>query len=135
MRANSKPFYRACLREEGNVAIEFALIGLLLMMLTLGAFELGRFAYSYHRLETAVGATTRLIQMQAADDVIEDMIMSHFSADEQAAIQVSVPIVNINGSSYRRVEAQYALQSVVPNLNLMPDSLYTIQVSQLVPIN
>jgi Flp pilus assembly protein TadG len=133
MSTTFKPLHCAWLREDGNAAVEFALIGALLIMFTVGTLELGRFAFAYHRLETAVGATTRLVQRQQPDDVIQNRIMAEFNADEQVNVQVDN--VNIEGVAYRRVNAQLALPPVVPNFNLLPDNLFTVQVSQLVPVN
>jgi len=126
---------RACRNNNGAAAIEFAFIAMILMMTTLGVFELGRVLFTYHRLATAIGTTTRLIEMQAANDVIEGSIRSRFSADEQDALTIQVnPNFDTDGIVYTRIEAQYALPLIMPNFNIFSGGgVVTLQSSHMVP--
>ncbi len=126
--------YRSERNESGSVSVEFALIGSLLILATLGAFELGRVLFTYHNLATAVGATTRLIQMQAPEEAIIEIINSRFSPSERQHLTVEInPNVIIGGAIYTRIDASYALPLIMPNFNLFPGSSYTLEASQLVP--
>lgn len=134
MKARYQRIRRSRRNESGSVSIEFALIGTLLIMTTLGAFELGRIVFTYHNLATAVGATTRLVQMQVADDVIIDSITSRFLPGEQQRLTVEIdPNVIVGGAIYTRIEARYALPLIMPNFNLFPQSPYMLRSTQLVP--
>jgi len=126
--------YRSERNESGSVSVEFALIGSLLILTTLGAFELGRVLFTYHNLATAVGATTRLIQMQAPEEAIIDSINSRFPPGEQQHLTVEIdPNVVIAGVTYTRIEATFALPLIMPNFNIFPEGPYMLRASQLVP--
>ena len=56
--------------ESGNASIEFAVMGPVLIALTLGVFELGRIAFTYHNLLSATGIATRMVAMGASLSLI-----------------------------------------------------------------
>jgi len=64
--------------ENGNVAVEFAFIGPVLIVLTLGVIELGRIAYTFQKLQSAVGIATRMVRMGATEAEIEDAVRLRF---------------------------------------------------------
>lgn len=135
MKASLKRIYQLLRNDRGTAAIEFAFIAMVLMMTTLGVFELGRVLFTYHRLATAIGTTTRLVEMQAANDIIEGSIRSRFSADEQDALTIQVnPNFDADGIVYTRIEAQYALPLIMPNFNIFSGGgVVTLQSSHMVP--
>jgi Flp pilus assembly protein TadG len=127
-------FCRPWRDESGTAAIEFAFISLALLIGTLGTVEAGRALLTYYRLASAMGATTRLVQMQASDNMLTDSISSRFSPVEQAALTIQVDQnVNIDGVIYTRVNAQYALPLLMPGLNLFLGNVLTLRAIQLVP--
>jgi len=134
MRAKPRSARHPWRNEDGGVSIEFAVIGIILIMGTLGVFELGRIAFMHHNLATAIGATNRLIQMQGSDDAIIEKISSRFTPSEQQALTVEIERdVIINGASYIRINARYALPLIMPNFNLFPGRTYTVRALQLIP--
>jgi len=134
MRAKLRSVVLPWRNEGGSVSIEFAVIGTILFMGTLGVFELGRVAFTHHNLATAVGAATRLIQMQESDDVIIEKISSRFAPSEQQALTIEIDRnVVINNATYIRINARYALPLIMPNFNLFPGSTYTVRTLQLIP--
>lgn len=136
MRARFRSLSGSVRNERGSVSVEFALIGLVLMMTTLGAFELGRVFLTYHRLTAAVGTATRLIQMQASEDSVIQTIVSRFSESEQQylTVEINPSYVDDNGITYMRVDARYALPLIMPNFNLFPESPYRLHALHLVPV-
>lgn len=129
-------FFRPWRSEAGSVSVEFAFVGAILLIATLGAFELGRIVWTYHNLETAVGVTTRLVQMQASKDALEAAIRSRFSASEQTYVKVDVaPSFVIDDVSYTRIEARYELSLLIPGFSLFSGSPYIVRALQLVPTN
>lgn len=124
--------------RRGSVSIEFAAIGAILLVSTLGAFELGRVLFVYHRLETAVGAATRLMQMKAPNDAIIDSVSSRFTEGERQFLTIEYDpdyTDRDSGATYQRIDARYALPLMIPNLNLFPESPYRLHAMQLIPIN
>lgn len=112
------------------------MIGSLLILTTLGALEVGRVLFTYHNLATAVGVTTRLVQMQAPEETIIDSVSSRFPSSEQQHLTVEVdPNVVIGGVTYTRIDVSYALPLLMPNFNIFPESPYVLRASQLVPTN
>jgi len=136
MKTKFQTIFRSCRSESGSVTIEFAAIGSLLLIAILGTFELGRVLYTHYNLETAVGTTTRLIQLQAPPTVLEEAVRSRFSMIEQQYITVDVnPTHIIDGVTYTRIEARYDLPLIIPNFNIFSGNPYIVEAVQLVPMN
>jgi Flp pilus assembly protein TadG len=119
--------------NSGNVSVEFAFICSILILLTLGTFELGRILFTYQKLAGALGGVTRMIGMNASDNAIRDSVMSRFSSAEQGALTVSIDTPVLDGVSYKRVDARYVLPLIMPGFHLFPGQSITVHSVQLVP--
>jgi hypothetical protein len=125
---------RSCRNESGVAAVEFAFIGMILIVLTLGVFELGRVAFTYQKLLSAVGGATRLVEIGASDTVIHDIINSKFLPSEQGALTFDIGPQVVDGVSYRRIDVRYALPLIMPNFGLFSGGTVNVKALQLVPI-
>lgn len=119
--------------QSGSVSIEFAFIGMLLIVLTLGTFELARIAYVRHTLLGATGLATRMVGMGASDAAIEAAMRARFGSNEQSAVTISFAPQIAGGLSYRRIDAEFALPLIIPNLGLFPRNTFTVRAVQLIP--
>jgi len=122
--------------ESGSASIEFAFIGILLIILTLGTFELGRFAYVSHGLTHAISFATRLVGMGATEDQIIAGIRNRLPPDQQANLTVAVVQQDIDGLPYVRIDAQVALPLIIPRLGLFDGAVgdtMTVRAVHLVP--
>lgn len=126
-------FLRARKEENGSAAIEFGFIGFLLVLLTLGIFEVGRVIYLAHRLSHAVGDTSRWVGAGATNQAIIDGVKAHFPPNERGSVAVSVTSPVINGGTYRRVEARYPIPLIVPGLGIVSGNTFTIRSVNLIP--
>jgi Flp pilus assembly protein TadG len=128
--------------EEGAAAVEFAFIGSLLICFTLGVFELGRVTFSYHRLQNAVGATTRLVELggptmpsEEMNAVIQEAIAERFPASEREALTFDVADYDSEGVTYKRIHVDYSLPLLIPGLGLFSDDTLVLSARQVVPLN
>jgi hypothetical protein len=127
------PLVRRMRRSEtGTTSIEFAIIGMLLIALTLGTFELGRVTYTYHRLTNAVGGLARVVEMGTVD--IEENIRSRFPANERGLLEFEWEVTIVNGRLYFQVAVTYPFRLLMPGLGLFPGNRVNIRVVQVVPI-
>lgn len=134
MMNNVVILYRRWFRcELGNVSIEFAFIGSLLIMLTLGVFEMGRIAYAYQTLQSAAGIATRMVDMGASDEEIANTIRARFPSREQGSLVVTFAPQVSSGLSYKRINAQITLPLIMPSFGIFPGNVLTVNAVQLVP--
>jgi hypothetical protein len=119
--------------ETGATSVEFAIIGMLLIALTLGTFELGRVTFTYHRLTHAVGGLARLLEMQMSAD-IEATIRSRFPANERGLLEFEWDVAPVNGTIYFQVAVTYPFPLLMPGVGFFPGNRVNIRVVQVVPI-
>jgi Flp pilus assembly protein TadG len=129
------PFLSRYKRDEnGHASIEFGLIGILLIMLTLGAFELARYVHTSHNLTRAMGMVTRLVGMGATNEQIEANIRERLLPDLRRTLTVTFSQPTIGNLAYVRVDAQVDLPLIIPNLRLLGGGdTMTVRSVQLVP--
>jgi hypothetical protein len=128
---------RAIRDQRGTAAIEFAFIGsLLLIVLTIGTFEAGRFLYMYNKLSRAAGEVTRQVAIGTPDDSIKELLMSRFEASERAALMIDMNPSLTDAVSYKLIDITYRLPLVLPGFNLLSGSdAVTVHVRHLIPTN
>jgi len=107
--------------ERGVAAIEFAFVGLIVIMMALGSVEFGRAFYLRNKLSHAVDLAARLIltKPDTGNDVLEAEILTAFGDDQE------VPSVTITSGStgsgttlvsFKTVDASVTFTSLVPEL-------------------
>jgi len=107
--------------EDGVAAIEFAFLGLILIMLTFGGVEFGRAFYLKNKLSHAVDLAGRLIltKPDTANDAIREEILKAFE-DEQEVPSVTITSGSTGSGtalvSFKTVDASVTFRSLVPEL-------------------
>jgi Flp pilus assembly protein TadG len=119
--------------ESGSASIEFAAIGTILILVTLGVFELARFAFTRQTLLSATSVAARMAGMDASNEAIENRIRSRLPLREQEAVTVSIAPQLIGGLTYRRIEAEIDLPLIMPNFGLFPGNVINVRAVHLVP--
>lgn len=102
------------------------MIGLALIVFSIGIVEIGRGLYLRNQLSHAVDVAAReiLTDLDASDAELEASIRSNFYAGDQAALLVTLGSETLDGAAFRSIKLNYPLELLIPAL-----SLDTVQVS------
>ncbi|MFC1455617.1 TadE/TadG family type IV pilus assembly protein [Microvirga arabica] len=142
MTRTSGPFLRLSNCQSGSTAVEFALIAMAMLVLSLGTIEFGRGLYLYNRISFAMDRAARLgitypnaTDQQLADEVLAEFPISGIdsSPDTLGDLRPSIEITLIdtpNGLDYRVLSARMLFKPLVPNLL---DNRFTLSVSRRIP--
>jgi len=107
--------------ESGAAAIEFAFIGLILIMFTFGLIEFGRAYYVQSKLSHAVDLAARIILTKAdtPDQVLADEIAKAFE-DDPPAPTVTVTAGSTGSGptlvSFKTIDVRVTFRPLVPEL-------------------
>lgn len=116
---------------SGSVAVEFALIGIIMMMLLLGTIEFGRGLYIRNEMAFASDLVARrvLIDAQATDAELEALARASviFGSD----LSMTFGTTTLNGDAFRTILMTYPLSLMVPGL---ADGTVTLRVQRRIPI-
>lgn len=104
--------------DRGVAAIEFAVIGMLAIVLTVAAFEMARALYVKHQLTNLADAAARtiLLDPDVSDATLQSDAADAFTAGDPAALTVALDQESVRGTSYRVVEISFTVTLLVPNL-------------------
>ncbi len=114
---NGGQFLRLIRCTSGVAAIEFAMIGLLLITLLIGTFELGRALFIRNQLAFAADIATRQILINPAvteshlEAIIRDAIT--FADDD---LHVELGSQSLDGISFRTISIRQPVMLLVPDL-------------------
>ena len=118
------PVRRLFRREDGTAAIEFALIGMLLIGVSVGTIEIGRALFLYNELAHAADRAARLLLINPdillsdlRDQVRDDELLTGLSA-----LDLDVEEID-SGSSFRTVELSYEFTPMISGLTIGPLTL------------
>ncbi|WP_280139424.1 TadE/TadG family type IV pilus assembly protein [Microvirga massiliensis] len=117
--------------ESGSAAVEFAMVGLTVILLAIGIIEFGRGLYLRNELTYLVDLAARriLIRPGVPDDRLQDEIRSAFSGN-QHNLQVTITTETVEEIPFRTVSVSYPLELLVPGLH---DGRIVLQAHQRVP--
>lgn len=104
--------------ESGSVAVEFALIGMILILLCVGIVEIGRALHLRNQLSHAVDHASRLILLDVdipAGDV-GVAIRDRFDGDG-TLLQIADASATVDGIDFRTLEVGYPLSLSIPGLS------------------
>ena len=118
-------------RDDGTAAIEFALIGLLLIVVSVGTIEVGRALFLFNELAHAADRAARLILI---DPTITDGDLGTAVRDTDlltglspAVLAVSTGSVTDDGISFRTVRLEYPFTPMVSGLTISSLTMATVR--------
>ena len=124
------PARRLFRREDGTAAIEFALIGMLLIGVSVGTIEIGRALFLYNELAHAADRAARLVMIAPADASDEDL-QSKWE-EEQERFPVALPsdlsptFGPVSGG-FREVTLTYPFTPMVSGLTIGSLTMTTVR--------
>lgn len=103
--------------DRGTTAIEFALIGLPIIILTIGLLEFGRGLHIRNALNDAADRAQRavLVDHTVSDAELEAHIRASFHAGPPDALMIVHGTEVLNGLDYRRVDLSFEMRLLVPS--------------------
>lgn len=118
MRSRFGRARRASRCEAGSAAIEFGIVGLVLVMLCFGLIEFGRGLFYYNKVAQAADRVARkiLIDPYVSISKLEDEMRSAFSSGEQGALAIMSSPEMVDGVAFQRIVVRYSLRLYVPGL-------------------
>lgn len=121
-------------REDGAAAIEFAIIGLLLIVVSIGTIEIGRALFLFNELAHAADRAARLILI---NPTISDEDLRNQVRDEELLTGLSPADLAVipgevldSGISFRTVRLAYPFTPMVSGLTI---GSFTISTDRRVP--
>ena len=122
---------RGC--EAGSTAVEFAIVSLVLVLVTLGIVEFGRGLNIRNQLSQAAdfGARKILTDRNSSDGALENAVRSAFIAASPDKLKISVGSETVNGVQFRTIALTYPLTLLVPGLS---DGVIHLSLSRRTPI-
>ena len=107
---------RSC--QAGTTAVEFAIIGPVLVLVSLGVIELGRGLNIRNQLSQAAdyGARKILIDKQISDSALGNTVRSAFSAADGGGLTVTIGAESVNGVQFRTISLKYPFTPLIPGL-------------------
>lgn len=110
---------RACRRNEsGAAAIEFAIVGFVMILVMLGIIEFGRGLLVHNEIAylADVGSRKVLIDPSIADDVLQEEMREAFSKDREA-LRIAISTETVEDMTYRVIVVAYPMSLLVPGLS------------------
>lgn len=133
MRPGMRGLRRLARCERGGAAVEFAIIALALVMVSLGAVEFGRALLVRNDLSFAAdfGARKVLNDPTITNSALESEIRANFLVWDTDPLAVTIGSEVVDGREFRTIAMTYPFTPVVPGLT---DTVITLKLGRRVPI-
>lgn len=104
--------------ENGAAAVEFALVGLVSITLTLGIIEFGRSIYMRTEMSYAMDLAQRKILTNpgVANTEVETIIRKAITFESPASLIITFGSTTVNGLLFRTVLISYPVTLLIPGL-------------------
>lgn len=104
--------------QSGTAAIEFAVVGLILVLVSIAVIDFGRALYVRHEMSYSVdkGAREVLIGKATTDSALEAAIRDAFAGPDPELLDVALGSEAVSGVAYRTVTLAYPLTLFLPGL-------------------
>lgn len=113
-------WFQSC--ERGAVAVEFSIVGLVLILAVLGTIEFGRGLNVRNQLSQAVdyGVRRLLVDKTISNSALESSIRDAFQAGPNAQLVVTIEAETLNGVPCRTIVLNYPFNLLLPGLSGTP---------------
>lgn len=102
--------------RSGAAAVEFAIVGLILVLVSIAVIDFGRALYVRHEMSYSADKGTRevLIGRAGSDSELEAAIRDAFAGPDPDLLDVALGSEVVNGVTYRTVTLAYPLALILP---------------------
>ncbi|WP_262269897.1 TadE/TadG family type IV pilus assembly protein [Microvirga yunnanensis] len=125
-------FFRFHRCQSGVAAIEFALVGSLLILVSLGVIEFGRGLLVRNEISylADLGSRQILLNPDVSESTLRSQMQAEFSG-EKSLLQLATTLETLDGAKYRSIKVSYPLTLLVPGLT---DSPMNLSITRRVPL-
>lgn len=125
--------FRVLRCERGVAAVEFAIVGVVLMTLLIGGIDMGRTFYVKNQLSFLADQAARqvLVDPDVADATLQADLAAQFSAGDTSLLSVAVTAQTVSGIDFRVIQIDYPMALFVPFLSF---STLALNVNRRVPV-
>lgn len=109
-----RPVPRLLACAGGAVAVEFAMISLVLLTALLGVFEAGRAMWVVHTLQRATEDAARLAFTGATDAQIDAAVSEGLADLDEDSVGKSIAAETVDGVSYKTITASFDFKPLLP---------------------
>lgn len=108
--------FRRC--QSGAVAIEFAIISLVMILVCLGVIEIGRGLHMRNELSFTAdfGARKILTDTTISDTKLEEVVRDAFTTSDPDLLQVTIGTEAVDDLQFRTIVLSYPFSPLVPGL-------------------
>jgi Flp pilus assembly protein TadG len=117
--------------EGGGVAIEFAIVSMAFILVTLGIIEFGRALQARNEMAFAADFAARqiMIDPEIDEDAIEAAVAAKFDGHAPDTLVVDVTDETVDGEEFRVINMTYPMNLTIPGTH----AALTLAVSRRVP--
>src|SRR5688500_17748598 len=119
--------------QDGGVAIEFAFVSLVVILLGLGTLEFGRAFHMHNQLSFAVDVGVRevLRDDSISEDALKAKVRAAFDAPYPDLLAIAVGSETVDGVQFRTLTVTYPMTLLVPALS---HDAITLDVERRAPV-
>ena len=119
--------------QNGAVAVEFALVGLVSITLMLGIIEFGRSLFMRSEMSYAMDMAERRILTNpgVANTDVETIIRKAITFEKPASLQITFGSATVNGLLFRTVLISYPVTLLIPGLT---SRSFTLKIDRIVTV-
>lgn len=123
--------FRDC--QAGASAVEFAIIGLVMITVSVGIIEIGRGLYLRNSIAHAADFAGRQVLMnpKGSDQELADIVRQAFSGKSPELLVIGTGTEVVGGVDFRTISIEYPLNLLIPTL--LPETI-TLQLARRVPL-
>ena len=120
-------------REEGAVAVEFAIVSVAFVLLSLGTLEFGRAFSVRNKLAFAadIGAREVLNDSTITEADVEELVRAAFDASHPELLEVELGAETIDGIQFRTVSLSDPFVLLIPQLK---NDAIVLSTSERIPV-
>ena len=132
-RAISATLRRLRASETGTVAVEFALVIGVLLMIIGATVEFGRALMARNQMNYAVGRAARTINLDGTqtDEQVQTTLSALLDDFDPETLEIAAESTTISGAEFVRITVDFPFDIMIPFVN---DSTVTLNVETLVPV-
>jgi Flp pilus assembly protein TadG len=118
MKSNKKIARRLFCDQDGAVALEFAIVSVVFIVMSLGVLEFGRALQVRNELTFAAdfGAREVLMNADADDTTVAAAIREKFSGYNKDDLTVTIGTETVDGIDFRTLDLSYPLEIFIPGV-------------------
>lgn len=119
--------------SSGAAAIEFAVVGVAFMLLSISVIEFGRGLMLRNQISDAIDIAARelLLDKDTTDSELTDTVQNGFAVGDPGKLGFTFANGSDSGVSYKEIQVTYPLTLIIPGLT---ENSLTLSVTRRIPL-